>query len=278
MTTSIYSADEFWAAFTRDFIGAGARILLHSPFLGARRIKILSKEIELATRRGVVVCAFVQEPQHWGTDSKFLNPECTYEIAEMRLLIEMLQSLGVHVNLRKKIHAKLAVIDEAILWEGSLNILSHVNTQEHMRRSTQKRDISDVFNKHGPFNCSNCAANGLKVGVADGESWSWSLFGKVVQRHRVRLGLTQRELARRCGISHSRISQIEAGKNNFTASTLTQLADHLGMEPLLVPKLLVHSVANLLHQASTSSRPDFQLLSGDAGPTGTHQIPSRTRR
>jgi DNA-binding XRE family transcriptional regulator len=248
MTSSIYDADEFWEVFTRELMGARARIVVHSPFVGARRIKLLSKEIELATRRGVVICAFVQQPSNWNVESKLLNPESTYEISEVRLLIEMLQSIGVHINLRKKIHAKLALIDEAILWEGSLNILSHSNTQEHMRRSAEKSEIAAVIDKHRLYDCNSCVENGLSLGVQDGQSWSWSRFGEVVQNHRLQLGLTQRELARRCGISNGRISQIEGGRDNFTASTFMKLVEHLELEPVLIPKLFVPSVANLLQR------------------------------
>ena len=45
------------------------------------------------------------------------------------------KKLGIDVQLKTGFHhRKLAVIDKAILWEGSLNILSYSKSKEIMRR------------------------------------------------------------------------------------------------------------------------------------------------
>ena len=41
-------------------------------------------------------------------------------------------------------HRKLAVIDRKILWEGSLNILSHVRSREIMRRIVGARSVKEM--------------------------------------------------------------------------------------------------------------------------------------
>jgi hypothetical protein len=47
----------------------------------------------------------------------------------------LLDKIGVKVVQQKDIHQKVAIIDDHISWEGSLNILSHTgSTLEHMRR------------------------------------------------------------------------------------------------------------------------------------------------
>ena len=43
-------------------------------------------------------------------------------------------------------HRKLAVIDRAILWEGSLNILSQSNSKEIMRRTKSAFLANQVIN------------------------------------------------------------------------------------------------------------------------------------
>ncbi|MGH9856449.1 MAG: phospholipase D-like domain-containing protein [Acidobacteriota bacterium] len=48
--------------------------------------------------------------------------------------LSKLQYLGVHVLYTKSHHRKLVVIDRAILYEGSLNVLSQNNSSEVMRR------------------------------------------------------------------------------------------------------------------------------------------------
>ena len=62
-------------------------------------------------------------------------------------------------------------------------------------------------------------------------------LGENVRRLRQALGLTQIELAKRCGTFHPRISAIENGQANPTLDTLTVLATELGttVEKLLKP-------------------------------------------
>jgi ribosome-binding protein aMBF1 (putative translation factor) len=52
-------------------------------------------------------------------------------------------------------------------------------------------------------------------------------LARLVIRHRLRLGLSQEELAHRMGTSHSAISRIESGQHKTTVDTLQRLAEAL---------------------------------------------------
>ncbi len=60
---------------------------------------------------------------------------------EASFVVEALRESGVVVIQRSKMHQKIALIDRKIAWEGSLNILSHRDTGEHMRRIEDVRDF-----------------------------------------------------------------------------------------------------------------------------------------
>ncbi len=51
----------------------------------------------------------------------------------------------------------------------------------------------------------------------------------MVMKHRMELGLTQKELAERVGTSHSAISRIESGQHKTKPETLQRLAHALGL-------------------------------------------------
>lgn len=53
--------------------------------------------------------------------------------------------------------------------------------------------------------------------------------GVEVKVARVRAKMTQRELARKSGISETYISEIESGKRNLTVTVIGKLADALGV-------------------------------------------------
>ena len=54
-------------------------------------------------------------------------------------------------------------------------------------------------------------------------------ISRIVIRHRLELGLTQKELADRMGTSHSAISRIESGQHPTKPDTLRRLAEALGV-------------------------------------------------
>jgi folate-dependent phosphoribosylglycinamide formyltransferase PurN len=49
-------------------------------------------------------------------------------------VVQSFEKMGVKVHFVRKLHRKLAIIDKSVVWQGSLNILSHANTKEVMSR------------------------------------------------------------------------------------------------------------------------------------------------
>src|SRR5690606_14572480 len=80
--------------------------------------------LRAALARGVRVRVLTQPPDSSRGDTA----------GEVRELVQALRGLGVAVDLRARMHEKIAILDERILWHGSLNILSHRDTHESMLR------------------------------------------------------------------------------------------------------------------------------------------------
>lgn len=58
-------------------------------------------------------------------------------------------------------------------------------------------------------------------------------LARLVIKHRAALGISQEELARRVGTSHSAISRIESGRHKTSVETLQRLAHALGLRLVL---------------------------------------------
>ena len=58
-------------------------------------------------------------------------------------------------------------------------------------------------------------------------------IARLVVKHRAELGISQAELARRVGTSHSAISRIESGRHRTSVETLQRLAHALGLRLVL---------------------------------------------
>jgi len=248
--TETYTAETFWPAFSQDLGRARGRVLVQSPFISGRRIRTISETIVKLMKFGVTICTFVQEPRHWHDEQKLLEPQTAQQLEEIKAAIKSLEVLGVHVNLRRNIHEKVAIIDQNVLWEGSLNILSHANTKERMRRWTDRTEVLAAIAQHSLEQCSVCRDNLLEYGIEVGQFWSpqsmATALSKRLAAQRILLSLSQYELARLCGLTQGRISQMEAGDTNIPFNTLTAIARKLELVPMMVPDFLVPSVGRLL--------------------------------
>jgi transcriptional regulator with XRE-family HTH domain len=65
--------------------------------------------------------------------------------------------------------------------------------------------------------------------VANPQAAQFEELTRVVIKHRGALGISQEELARRVGTSHSAISRIESGRHKTSVETLQRLAHALGV-------------------------------------------------
>ena len=58
-----------------------------------------------------------------------------------------------------------------------------------------------------------------------------SKIGRVMETHRIKLGLSLNELAKRTGVSHTALIHIRDGRNDPRIGTLRKLAKALGVTP-----------------------------------------------
>ena len=93
-------------------------MVIMSPFVSDYRVGMILTLIEGYTKRGIGVKAYIRQ---------------TKKEIELKA-IDRLNSAGVEVVFMKRIHQKIAIIDDSIAWSGSLNILQHLNSHELMTR------------------------------------------------------------------------------------------------------------------------------------------------
>jgi len=119
-----FTEGTFYPTFLKDLARVRQSIVIFSPFATGDGTARWVDLLRAALARGVRVRILTRPPEAFGGGS-------TDEVAE---LIKGLRSLGITVDLRARMHEKIAVLDGRILWHGSLNILSHRDTHESMLR------------------------------------------------------------------------------------------------------------------------------------------------
>ena len=104
-------------------------MIIFSPFVTRRRLGLIADDLKDLVKRGVKVSVYTRPPQQmFDTTEKAPDDGFAKGAAEA---IEYLRSIKASVELRPRMHEKLAVIDLKTWWVGSLNILSHATGATH---------------------------------------------------------------------------------------------------------------------------------------------------
>lgn len=132
--TSLYTEQTFYEAFSKDIKRATGRVIIESPYITTRRagefVNLLRK-----AKNGLRVKVYTRNPYHHDG----------ILIEEAWKGIRLLNDAGVQVVVCDDMrHRKIAVIDDHILWEGSLNMLSQNGSREIMRRTNSEAWVKQL--------------------------------------------------------------------------------------------------------------------------------------
>jgi ssDNA-binding Zn-finger/Zn-ribbon topoisomerase 1/peptidoglycan hydrolase CwlO-like protein len=119
-----FTEGTFYPAFLKDIARARESLVIFSPFATGAGTARWVDSLRAALARGVRARILTRPPEEFGGGS-------SDEVTE---LVRNLRGLGIAVDVRARMHEKIAIIDGRILWHGSLNILSHRDTHESMLR------------------------------------------------------------------------------------------------------------------------------------------------
>lgn len=120
----IYNQITFQRCFIDDISQARSSIVIVSPYTTLRRVNWLKNILTVAQSRGVSVTVYTRPAE------SFLDKNRQAAESAIHVLVET----GITMQAREGIHQKFAVIDERIVWYGSVNLLSFSASQESIMR------------------------------------------------------------------------------------------------------------------------------------------------
>ena len=134
--SELHDESSFFSAFSKDFKAAKREVVIESPFMTKRRASELAPLCRRIIQKGVSVSIYTRNPSDHDTGLR----------EQALIAMDILKTAGVKViSCNDMRHRKLAIIDGQILWEGSLNMLSHSNSREMMRRSVSEKLCDEMF-------------------------------------------------------------------------------------------------------------------------------------
>ena len=167
----LYNEKTFYRAFSRDLLAAKKEVVVYCPFISKYRSEYFSRIFRHLKRRNIALFIFTRP----------LEEHELLARSEISVALKDYEELGACIiHLPGQIHAKAAIIDREILWDGSLNILSQRESREMMRRTVDE-DISKQMLDH----------LGLNSKLAEGYKYQYEkLYRNLVGKRHFSLNLS----------------------------------------------------------------------------------------
>nr|HPR32472.1 DEAD/DEAH box helicase family protein [Prolixibacteraceae bacterium] len=120
----IFDKDNFLPVYTTDIWNATNEITIVSPFITRKRTIQMSADLQQANLRGVSITVVTRPEEEY-------KPK---DFASWNESIAVLKSIGAILLFKPNIHQKFAIIDQKVVWYGSINLLMLCSAEESMMR------------------------------------------------------------------------------------------------------------------------------------------------
>jgi len=120
----IFDKDNFLPVFNQDIVAAKKEIVIVSPFVRKRRTYQMVQHLKISTGKNIRVIVVTRPKEDFATKDR----------AAMQRTLDLLADSGVNVVFKSNIHQKFSVMDQKVVWYGSINLLSYGSAQESIMR------------------------------------------------------------------------------------------------------------------------------------------------
>lgn len=120
----IYDQNSFRPRFLQDVAQARESVVIVSPYVTVKRVKWIEAALAQCIQKRVNATVVTRDPETLSASSR----------GAAQTAIRMLQAQQVKVVCQAGIHQKYAVIDDSVVWYGSVNLLSFGASQESIMR------------------------------------------------------------------------------------------------------------------------------------------------
>jgi len=131
-TDIIFDNATFLSVYKNDLLNATREILIVSPFVTKRRVSQMLPFLSAALDRKVKTVVITRPASDFRENNHLALEET----------LALLHAAGVQVEHKSNIHQKFAVLDQKIIWYGSINLLSFGRAEESIMR-LENSDIAD---------------------------------------------------------------------------------------------------------------------------------------
>ena len=120
----IFDKNNFLPVYSNDIVSASREVLIFSPFVTKRRVMQMLQYLSAAVSKQVKVIVITRPAEDFKEKDK----------TSLEITLNMLKNEGIYMVFKSNIHQKFAIIDQRIVWYGSINLLSFGSAEESIMR------------------------------------------------------------------------------------------------------------------------------------------------
>lgn len=125
---AIYDNKSYQDVYSKDLLEANKNVIISSPGINERKVKQLITLMQKKQESGISIMVLTLSPESY--------PE--KRIEKTRELINQLVECGIKIMERAIMHEHYAIIDEDVVWYGSMNLLSGEKEDDNLMRVVSK--------------------------------------------------------------------------------------------------------------------------------------------
>lgn len=130
----LFNQDTFYRAFLHDVRICKHQLIVESPFITSKRVRIFLPIFRQLRERGIQIIVNTRNPQ---------EHEGMYQ-TQAAQAVALFQAIDIVVLYTTGHHRKIAIIDNRVVWMGSLNILSFSDSCEIMTRTVSPLEAEEL--------------------------------------------------------------------------------------------------------------------------------------
>lgn len=131
----IFNQANFSPVFANDIVNAAKEILIVSPYVTRKRSLQMLQNLEMALERQVKVIVVTRPAED------FKNRD----VDALQGTLNMLKDTGIRLIFKSNIHQKFAVVDQRVVWYGSINLLSYGSAEESVMRLVSSNIANELI-------------------------------------------------------------------------------------------------------------------------------------
>lgn len=144
----IFDKNSFLPVYSNDIVNAAREVLIVSPFVTKRRVAQMLQYFGAMVGRQVEITVITRPVEDFKEKDRTV----------LERIFDVLRNAGINIMFKSNIHQKFAVIDQRIVWYGSVNLLSFGNAEESIMR-LESPNISHALMKSIEVHSISSASN-----------------------------------------------------------------------------------------------------------------------